>query len=360
MEVVLVAFTCVDSFCGAGGLSIGLAAAGIDVVFGFDNDPRSIQTHALNPKYFSHRTACVDIAELVARPSKFITLNNGQQLFLLAGGPPCQGFSIQRIGEDADHRNDLVLQYANLIKKLKPAYFLMENVPGLEGKRGKATLDSAINLAESLDYWVHVKELDAQEFGVPQRRKRVFVVGESRQFGPALFEFPKPRSKRVTVRETIGHLPPTPDDGSDHPRWIHHRRDRLSDINKRRIAAIHEGQGRVDLPKELLSDCHRRDASLIGHRYVYGRMAWDEPAPTITARFDSFTRGKFGHPDQLRTISLREGALLQTFPKDFVFAGNKVEIARQIGNAVPPRLAKLLGQALLKCHRRKIRLGRVC
>ena len=347
------AFTCVDAFSGAGGLALGLARAGLDVRLSFDTDPRCIQTHALNPQYFSHRAECVGIADVLADPAKYVQLPKTDRLFLLAGGPPCQGFSVQRIGSDADDRNNLVMQYAELIRTLNPCYFLMENVPGLKGRRGKDTLAAAVFLAESLGYWVQVRELDAQDFGVPQRRKRVFVVGECRTLGPATFAFPTPVNRRPTVRDAIAHLPPTPDDGTDHPAWPHHRRDRLSDLNKARLAAVLPGQGRTHLPADLLAACHRRGAAEIGHRNVYGRMAWDAPAPTVTARFDSFTRGQFGHPDALRTISLREGALLQTFPDDFVFAGTKVDIARQIGNAVPPLLAEALGQQFLVAHRSK-------
>ena len=121
--------------------------------------------------------------------------------------------------------------------------------------------------------------------------------------------------------------------------------------------AIKEGQARDDLPKHLLADCHKLSSDAIGHRNVYGRMAWDKVAPTITARFDSFTRGKFGHPTQLRSISLLEGALLQTFPRNFKFAGTKVEIARQIGNAIPPNFAAAIGRALAKAikkHKRDV------
>ena len=105
----------------------------------------------------------------------------------------------------------------------------------------------------------------------------------------------------------------------------------------------------------MLADCHKVDSSVIGFRSVYGRMAWDEVAPTITARFDSFTRGKFGHPVQDRSVSLREGALLQTFPVDFEFTGNKVDVARQIGNAVPPVMAECIGQSILKCYERAVK-----
>jgi DNA (cytosine-5)-methyltransferase 1 len=110
--------------------------------------------------------------------------------------------------------------------------------------------------------------------------------------------------------------------------------------------ALKEGQARDNLPKHLLAECHKVSSDVIGHRNVYGRMRWDEVAPTITARFDSFTRGQFGHPDQLRSISLLEGALLQTFPEGYHFSGTKVDIARQIGNAVPPRFAAAIGRSI--------------
>ena len=122
----------------------------------------------------------------------------------------------------------------------------------------------------------------------------------------------------------------------------------MSELNIRRLKALKPGEGRDSLPYELLAECHRIDSSVIGHRNVYGRMAWDDVAPTITARFDSFTRGKFGHPEQLRSISLREGAMLQTFPQDFMFVGSKVEVARQIGNAVPPLLAEKIGRSIIE------------
>ena len=348
-------YTCIDSFCGAGGLSLGLQSAGVRILFSFDTDEHCIETHRLNPKYFRHKCECVSIDAVLSRPASFIPHYGKRRLFLLAGGPPCQGFSVQRIGEDNDLRNHLVLKYAELIKTLRPRYFLMENVPGINGRRGKAVLEAVMYLARSLGYWVHVKELDAQDFGVPQRRRRVFVVGEDCEMGPSTFTFPEGSSdgQGMTVYDAIGHLPPPPEDGTDHPDWPHHRRDRLSELNKRRIAALRPGQGREHLPAALLAKCHRLSADRIGHRYVYGRMEWGEVAPTITARFDSFTRGKFGHPKQCRSISLREGALLQTFPSDFVFSGNKVDIARQIGNAVPPKLAEAIGKQIILCHSQK-------
>jgi DNA (cytosine-5)-methyltransferase 1 len=194
--------------------------------------------------------------------------------------------------------------------------------------------------------------MDAEEYGVPQRRKRIVLVGERGDIGTS-YVFPKPTGEKRTVRDTIAFLPPPPDSGKSHPDYPLHKRDRLSAINLKRINALEQGQGRDFLPEELLADCHKIDSAIIGHRNVYGRMSWDDVAPTITARFDSFTRGLFGHPDQPRSISLLEGALLQTFPLDYSFKGSKIEIARQIGNAVPPKLAKVIGESILAYYKGK-------
>lgn len=177
----------------------------------------------------------------------------------------------------------------------------------------------------------------------------MFLVGERDDTGSS-YRFPEPKCVRRTVRDAISFLPEPPLDGSPHPDHPLHRRDRLSEKNLARINALKEGQGRDCLPQDLLADCHKISSSVIGHRNVYGRMAWDDVAPTITARFDSFTRGQFGHPEQPRSITLQEGALLQTFPIDFSFTGSKVAIARQIGNAVPPRLAEFIGASIIDCY----------
>ena len=344
-------YTCIDSFCGAGGLGLGLERAGFDILLSFDIDQKCIDTIHNNQKYFDHPAEAVDIADMLGgKLLQKCGLERGE-LFLLAGGPPCQGFSIQRRGEDVDERNDLVLKYGQLIDELYPRYFVMENVTGIAGKRGKTILQQLIEWVEEIGYTVHVDLLDAQDYGVPQRRKRYIIVGERKDMG-IHYEYPKATGEHRTVRDTIGMLPEPPADGTDHPEISLHRRDRLSKLNLQRIQAIKEGQGRDDLPENLLADCHKIDSSVIGFRSVYGRMAWDDVAPTITARFDSFTRGKFGHPVQDRSISLREGALLQTFPMDFVFTGNKVDVARQIGNAVPPKMAECIGKSIMDCYKK--------
>lgn len=343
-------YTCIDTFCGAGGLGLGLIEAGFNILLSFDIDPICIQTIEANSKYFHHKAVQADISDMLNGSLLENTGLKRGELFLLAGGPPCQGFSIQRRGRDEDPRNQLVLKYAQLIEEVFPFYFVMENVSGLGGHRGKTILRALLEYVDSIGYTTSVKLLDAQNFEVPQRRKRYIIVGQRKDIG-GQYVYPEGSEVRHTVRETIGFLPEPPADGSDHPDYPLHRRDRLTQKNLDRINAIREGQGRDSLPERLLADCHKVSSSVIGYRSVYGRMAWDDVAPTITARFDSFTRGKFGHPDQARSISLREGALLQTFPLDFLFCGNKVEVARQIGNAVPPQLGKIIGMSIINAYK---------
>lgn len=347
-------YTCVDSFCGAGGLGLGLQRAGFDVKLSFDIDLKCIDTILKNKKYFNHLAVVADISDMLNGKALNLCNMKRGELFLLAGGPPCQGFSIQRRGADVDPRNQLVFKYAKLVDELYPKYFLMENVTGIAGKRGKTILEQLIDELKNIGYEVHINLLDAQDYGVPQRRKRYIIVGERKDMG-IHYRYPSPTGETRTVRGTIGNLPEPPADGGDYPGISLHRRDKLSDVNLKRIRALKQGEGREYLPEDLLAECHKIESSVIGYRNVYGRMSWDDVAPTITARFDSFTRGKFGHPEQDRSISLREGALLQTFPMDFSFTGNKVDIARQIGNAVPPTLARQIGLSIIECHKRSVK-----
>ena len=342
----------IDVFCGAGGLSLGLRAAGFHVVAAIENDAAAAKTYRTNLAEHLVEASVDDFSseELLTAAG----LVPGE-CDLLAGGPPCQGFSVQRRGDDKDFRNHLVLRYLALVESIRPRFFIMENVQGLMSKRGIRYFNRLSERTGELGYVVRVAKLNAADFGVPQRRIRVFIVGEHERAGGTSFAFPKPliepRNYR-TVRFAIGDLPSPPDDGSPHPQYpLHFREGRLSKANRERFRHIPEGGGRDDLPPHLQLPCHINNPSH-RHKDVYGRMAWDSPAPTLTARFDSFSRGRFGHPVEHRTITLREGARLQTFPDEFHFLGNREQVARQIGNAVPPRLARLLGEQIIGCLER--------
>jgi len=339
----------IDLFCGAGGLSLGLREAGFDVAAALDYDPAAAKTYRINLGKHLVEASVDDVGPDALLAAAGMAPGDCD---LLAGGPPCQGFSVQRRGADKDLRNHLVLRYLAFIEGIRPKFFLMENVRGLMSKRGMPYFNRMLERTQELGYAVRVAKLNAAGFGVPQERIRVFMVGERCTARDGSYAFPEPpfeaRDYR-TVRSAIGDLPTPPEDGSPHPEYpLHFREARLSKTNLERFRYIPEGGGRDDLPPHLQLPCHVNNPSH-RHKDVYGRMAWDSPAPTLTARFDSFSRGRFGHPVDHRTITLREGARLQTFPDDFHFLGNREEVARQIGNAVPPLLARVLGETILQC-----------
>ena len=335
-------YSAIDLFCGCGGLSLGLQNAGFDILFAADNWPVATKSYSLN---FSHPVLTLDLAKASASRLRSEAGIGDGSVDLVAGGPPCQGFSIQRIGADRDVRNNLVLEFGRLVAEFAPKLFLMENVPGLLGKRGRELSIAFVEELTAARYCVETAIVNAAEHGVPQVRQRVIYYGWRR--GEASFRLPAPTHAEenfVTVWDAIGDLKSPPEDRTSLDQL--HRRTRLSPLNQRRIELIPPGGGMENLPVDLRVDCHKNGADRIGHRYVYGRLAPGKPAATITARFDSFTRGKFGHPTEPRNITLREGARLQSFPDQFRFEGTQEEIAAQIGNAVPPLLAEVLGTAV--------------
>ncbi len=337
----------IDLFCGAGGLSRGLEDAGITVLCGIDSWDVATRTYALN---FSHPVLCADLSNMTALEIRKRTGIGNKRPDLVVGGPPCQGFSVQRVGPDYDVRNNLVLEFGRLVREFRPRMFLMENVPGLLGKRGRELALVFESEMAKAGYRCRSVLVNAAEYGVPQIRKRVIIFGGPEGESSA-FEFPSPgftAENFRTVHDVIADLPSPPEDHVPLPGDPLHRRIRLSPLNLKRIGMIPPGGGMENLPQEMRVDCHKNGAARIGHRFVYGRLAGDRPAATITARFDSFTRGKFGHPTEHRNITLREGARLQTFPDSFVFRGTQEEIAALVGNAVPPLLAREIGHAVCR------------
>jgi DNA (cytosine-5)-methyltransferase 1 len=347
-----ISLSAIDAFAGAGGLSYGLTQAGFEVRAAFDFNEKAVETYRKNlGNHILHR----NVFDLSGTELLQLAQIKRGDCSLLAGGPPCQGFSIQRRGKDEDDRNKLVLEYFRILNEINPRFFLMENVVGILSKRGKYFLNYLIREAEKLGYRCNVKVLNAADYGVPQLRERVFVVGERLDEGKAYFKFPEPTHDKeswVTVKEALKGLPSPPISGVSHPDYDNHYRERnLSELNRLRISFVPPGKGREFIPEELQLPCHRNNKN---HRHldVYGRLSWDQPSVTLTARFDSFTRGKFAHPEEHRSITLREGARIQTFPDSFTFVGNREQVAMQIGNAVPPLIGMILGnsikEALLK------------
>jgi DNA (cytosine-5)-methyltransferase 1 len=336
----------IDLFCGAGGLSLGLRRAGFDVAAAVDNDPVAVKTYKAN---LGSHILLGSIEEMSAKDLLAAAGISRGDCTLLAGGPPCQGFSLQRRGDRKDSRNNLVLEFLRMVEGIKPRFFLMENVGGLLTKHGAPFLREFSLRTSKLQYVIHVAKLDASQFGVPQIRKRAFLFGEYAPDFLSRFKIPELRNNTVrTVRDAIGDLPSPPEDGQCHPHIPNHYREgRLAPINIERIRTVPQGGGRDDLPERLQLACHVNNP-LHRHKDVYGRLAWDEPSVTLTAGFDSFTRGRFAHPVEDRSLTIREGARIQTFPDTFIFEGNREDGARQVGNAVPPLLAQHLGKAILK------------
>lgn len=331
------AIVCVDLFCGAGGLTRGLLDAGIKVVAGIDWDKKAKETYERNNgvPYIKK-----DIAEIKGSEVKELLKNDSGKLFLLAGCAPCQPFSTRNAKKkDLDPRIGLLKEFGRLVVETKPDLVFMENVPGLVSREPgifeefKAVLDG-----EGFQFDVAV--IDAKNYSVPQTRKRLVLFASKKDIkvpGPANLD-----EEALTVRDVLFSLPPL-NAGEANPEIPNHKCYVLNEINMRRIRQTpHDGGSRFDWEdKTLIPKCH---AGKKGFSNSYGRLKWDEPAPTVTTKFYTYSCGRHGHPEQDRALSLREGALLQSFPLDYVFYGGMQDVGKQIGNAVPPKMAYWFGR----------------
>ncbi len=331
---------CIDLFCGAGGLTHGLISEGIGVVAGVDVDLACKHPFEINN---SSEFIKKDVARLANEQLE--SLFGGSKIKILAGCAPCQPFSTysQRYDVLSSPRWGLLYQFDRLVKGTSPDIVTMENVPSVAKHE---VFDDFVRSLEKLGYFVHQDVVDCSLYGLPQGRKRMVLLAS--RLGP--IEIVPPKKGRIrTVRDAIGWLPPI-DQGQCDPSDPLHCASKLSALNLERIQASVPGGTWRDWPKHLIADCHQRET---GRTYpgVYGRMEWDQPAPTLTTQFFGFGNGRFGHPEQDRAISLREGAILQGFPRSYSFTstGTKAhfkELGRLIGNAVPVTLGRVLGQSI--------------
>ena len=334
-----------DFFCGAGGLTRGLLDAGIEVIAGFDNDEHCRLT-------YEHNNPGVRFVQEDMRKIGPINLSlkcQSEQYndLLFAGCAPCQPFSPQHKGNKQRHDATLLGKFARLVETVLPGYVLIENVPGIARVPGFSTFRRFLKMLTANNYGCDYRVLDAKYYGVPQNRRRlVLLAARNRQ--PSLPE-PKYGNQRRpfrTVRQTISHFPAI-DAGEQHPDILNHLAAPITELNLKRLRSTpHDGGDRRSWPEHLRLECHKGDYK--GHTDVYGRMHWDDPAPALTGRCHSISNGRYGHPTQDRAISLREAAALQSFPDGYEFFGYKTHIAKQIGNAVPVRLAEQIGKHLLK------------
>jgi DNA (cytosine-5)-methyltransferase 1 len=335
----------IESFCGAGGMALGIRGAGFEVKVAFDNDPAHVRTynHNLGPHSHVMDASQVGGAELLAMAG----IRRGE-LDLFSGGPPCQGFSKQRRGAALlqDPRNRLVLDFARLTNEMYPRAFLFENVAIFGQKRGVPFIKE---IAEVLsDYSISCFQVCGSDFGLAQTRSRFLMIGIRNDVG-GTSPFLETSDEYVSVGDVIGDLPPPPDDYSEHPDHYNHQKCKITALNEERFSHVPPGGGWQDIPWDLRLPCHKvADVKSGGWPDVYGRLTWEGQCPTITVGFDSFTRGRYGHPVQHRAITPREAARLQGFPDDFRFLGNRMDVRTQVGNAVPPPLARAAGLAIAR------------
>jgi DNA (cytosine-5)-methyltransferase 1 len=332
----------VDLFCGAGGLTHGLLLAGIDVAAGIDADGSTKHAYTAN----NARARFLKWNVTYKTSSQVRKLFDRKKYRLLAGCAPCQPFSKLTNGIERHRSWDLLDNFARYIKKISPDLVTMENVPEL-AYRGSEVFDHFRETLENRGYHVDWDIVNCKDYGAPQSRKRLVLVASL--LGE--IKVPKGRRKAKTVRTAIGKLAKL-SSGETDPADPLHTAALLSPLNLQRVRATpHDGGTKDAWPKRLLLDCHQ---TARGARYhsIYGRMWWNRPAPTMTTLCNGIGNGRFGHPEQDRAITLREAALLQSFPPSYEFwpeneTLNRKAVARMIGNAVPPALGRALGKALL-------------
>ncbi len=331
----------IDLFAGAGGASQGIRQAGVGVIAAVEFNADAAQSYRRN-----HRNTTVlesDIRSIDVRKLMVALGLRAGDLTLLNACPPCQGFSTLGSGDVADPRNDLIGAIWPFVSALRPKAFLIENVPGIQHDH---RLDHLLRQARAIGYSVRGYTVEASDFGVPQRRRRHLILGvrNSPRSLPATVEEltkvymsakPAPVRSVFATSARIKH-------GAD---ALHISRD-LRARTLERVRAVPVNGSRFDLPEVHQLACHKR---LTGRHATgpYGRMRSAEPAPTLTTRCTTVSCGSFIHPTEHRGISLREAALIQTFPKSYRFSGGYDSIERQIGNALPPTVAEVVTRALL-------------
>lgn len=332
----------VDLFCGAGGLSYGMQQAGIAISGGIDIDPACKYPFETNVKSKFHLH---NVAEI---PSDFLaSLFAKRQTRILAGCAPCQPFSTYTQGSTGGKRQwELLPKFGEIVREIQPEVVTMENVPRLTAH---PVFEEFLNILNLAHYQISHQVVRCADYGVPQTRSRLVLLasrlGEIQLLPPTHTD-----DEHLTVRDTIQHLESI-DAGGTSAFDPLHRSSGLSQKNMHRIRQSKPGGTWRDWDDDLRAQCHTRES---GRTYpgVYGRMQWDRPAPTITTQFHGFGSGRFGHPEQDRAISLREGSLLQTFPEDYSFVpdGHTIQItpvARLIGNAVPVKLGEAIGRSIM-------------
>ena len=336
----------IDIFCGIGGLSYGLKKAGIPVLAGVDLDGSCQFAYEKNVQA---EFILKDISKVQGEEinEKYWSCKN--QVKILAGCAPCQPFSthLNKVkNKKQTKRWRLISEFKRLVEETNPEIVTMENVPNLANQK---IFKDFVSLLERKDYFVSYSNVYCPDYGIPQKRRRLVLLAS--KYGKVSL-IPKTHSKEehITLRQAIGHLPPV-EAGKVCESDPLHRTSKLSDINLRRIKASKPNGTWLNWSKDLRLVCHKKKTGKT-YKAVYGRMSWDEPSPTITTQFYNYGTGRFGHPTQNRALTIREAAVLQTFPENYKFyeSENDVFIRRisvYIGNAVPVELGFVIGKSIL-------------
>lgn len=340
----------VDFFCSGGGMTFGLRQAGINIIAGIDNDPACKETYEKNnPKSKFILADIFDLKEVDL--ARRLGLKKNDETLILVGCSPCQYWSIIQTDKTKSEKSrNLLTEFKRFVDYFNPGYVLVENVPGILLKKDQSGLSGFISDLETRGYKVHFEVVNMNDYGIPQSRKRFSLIA-NRVIGRTIFPAPL-KDKKPTVADFIGRKNGFKKIGAGFKDTtvFNHTVAGLIEKNIRRIKRTPKNGGSwLDWSKD--EDLKRK--SYRGKDFIdnYGRMSWGKPAPTITTKFFSISNGRFVHPEEDRAISIREGATLQTFPKEYIFYTKTIaNAARMIGNAVPPLFAKQLGEVILKNH----------
>lgn len=331
-------------------MTYGLRKAGIQVVAGIDNDPTCKETYEINNP--GARFVEADVFDLKeADLAKMLDLKKKDDNLVLIGCSPCQFWSIIQTDKTKSKKSkNLLMEFKRFVDYFHPGYVLVENVPGILTKKDKSGLGQFVADLEDAGYKVHFGTVNMNEYGVPQSRRRFSLLATRLHEEPI---FPKPDPKRrLKVKDFLGKdngFKPIPPGHKDVTAFQHSTAN-LTEKNIERLKKTRKDGGSwSDWAK--VSGLKR--ARYQGNGFIdnYGRMSWNKPAPTITTKFISVSNGRFAHPEENRGLSLREGAVLQTFPKSYIFPHKQLHVsARIVGNAVPPEFARRLGEVIIRAH----------
>lgn len=343
----------VDFFCSGGGMSYGMQQAGIKILAGIDFDNSCEETYKSNiiEAKFIH----ADIFDLEEKKlEKELSLKKNDKNLVLIGCSPCQFWSIINTDRNKSEKSkDLLKEFRRFVEYFKPGYVVVENVPGVLRRKAESGLEDFIEWLKENKYKVHFGVHQVGDYGVPQHRRRFTLIANG--VNNVELEPVRSNSKPQTVRDVLGvknGFAKVKAGHQDNSPFMHTVAG-LKEINIKRLSLTQKNGGTrlayADNP-ELAPNCHKNDKE--NFKDTYGRMWWDRPSPTITTKFFSISNGRFAHPEENRAISLREGAVLQSFPKNFIFKTASIaNTARMIGNAVPPKYASAIGKAIIQNHK---------